>query len=76
MSAFKATGKYDAQIREFEAKATTNKTFDRVRPFIVKEFAKRSKQNKTTAKSVGFGIANSTITTDIPDEDTQAVEAA
>ena len=76
MSAFKAIGEYDAQIREFEAKATADKTFDWFRPFIVNKFAKRSKQNKTKAKSVSFGIADSAVATDIPDEDIQAAEAA
>ena len=68
MSAFKATGKYYAQIREFEAKATANKTFNWFRPFIVNEFTKRSKQNKIKAKSDGFGIANSAVATNIPDD--------
>ena len=62
MSAFKGTGEYDAQIG--------------FRPFIVNEYAKQTKQNKSTAKSVGFGIANSAVTTDFSNNDMQAAEAA
>ena len=39
------------------------------RVFIQKEFGKQHKQNKTTAKSVGFGIANS-----ITDKDVEKIE--
>ena len=34
-------------------------TFVYFRIFVQKEFGKHNKQNKTTAKSVGHGIANS-----------------
>ena len=76
MSAFKATGEYDAQIGKFEAKATADKTFDNFRLFIVNKYAKRSKQDKSTAKSVGFGIATTAVAADIPNNDIQAAEAA
>lgn len=73
MTAFKKTGSYDAAIREFEAKAAGNKTFDNFRPYIIAEFARSFKQNKTTAKSVNFGIANTAKHTA---EDDIAEEAA
>ena len=76
MSAFKGIGKYDAEIREFEAKPTAIKTFDNFCAFIINEFAKRSKQNTSTAKAVGFCIANYAVMTDISDNDIQAAEAA
>lgn len=58
LSAFKALGGYDAAIREWNAKATANKTFADFCPYIKREFMKRTKHDKVTAKSVGRGIAN------------------
>ena len=61
MSEFNATGEYDAQIHEFEAKLVADKMFANFRPFIVNEYAKHTKQHKCITKSVGFCIANSAI---------------
>jgi len=40
-------------------KPKADQTFANFRIFMQKEFEKHHKQNKTTTKSVGFGIANS-----------------
>ena len=58
LATFKGTGEYDDSIREFEARATPDKMLVNFRPYIINEYAKKSKTNRSTAKSVGFGIAN------------------
>ena len=55
ISPFKATDECIAQI-------VANRIFAIFWPFIVNEFVECNKQNIATAKSVGFGIANSAIT--------------
>jgi hypothetical protein len=42
-----------------QAKPKADQTFVNFRVFVQKEFGKHNKQNKTTATSVGHGIANS-----------------
>lgn len=58
LSAFEALGEYDAAICKWNAKATADKTFANFCPYIQCEFTKRTKHDKATAKSIGFGIAN------------------
>ena len=60
LTAFETSGEYDASIREWKAKPAADQTFDNFRPFIQREFTKKTKHDKTTAKSVGQGIANHT----------------
>ena len=57
------------------AKPAADEIFTNFRPFIVSEYGKRSKQIKATAKSVGFGIANSVVAIKILDADMKAAEA-
>jgi hypothetical protein len=52
-------GEFEPALRDWEAKPKADQTFANFRVFIQKEFGKQHKQNKTTAKSVGHGIANS-----------------
>jgi hypothetical protein len=47
---FKATGEFDATIREWEAKPAADKTWVNIKSFISTEYAKENKQNKLTAK--------------------------
>ncbi len=58
LDSFKATGEYEIALGDWDKKPTADKTFANFRPFILKEYAKRSKPNNSTAKSAGFGIAN------------------
>ena len=53
-----ASGEYNAAVCEWKAKANADKTFARFHGFIQKEFALRHKNNKSTARSVRHGIAN------------------
>ena len=46
----KATGEFDAAVREWETKPTANKTWANIKTFISTEYAKENKQNKLTAK--------------------------
>ena len=51
---FKATGEYDAQLREFDTHPIVDHMFPNFRTFIVTKFTKHKKGNRSIAK----GIAN------------------
>ena len=53
LDSFKATGKYENAIEEWEKKPLADKTFANFRPFILKEYAKKSKPSNTTASPPG-----------------------
>ena len=46
----KATGEFDAAVRDWEAKPAADKTWANIKTFISAEYAKENKQNKLTAK--------------------------
>ena len=46
----KATGEFDAAVREWEAKPAADKTWANIKSFISTEYAKENKQNKLTAR--------------------------
>ena len=46
----KATGEFDAAVREWENKAAADKTWANIKTFIATEYARENKQNKLTAK--------------------------
>jgi hypothetical protein len=46
----KATGEFDAAVREWEAKPAADKTWVNIKNFISTKYAKENKQNKLTAK--------------------------
>jgi len=46
----KASGEFDAAVREWENKAEVDKTWINIKSFISKEYARENKQNKLTAK--------------------------
>ena len=58
---FEKTGEFEPAIREWKALPATNKSFANFRVYIQKEFSERRKHDKSTAGSVGRGIANSVI---------------
>ena len=47
----KASGEFDAAVREWENRPTVNKTWRNIKTFISAEHAKENKQNKLTAKN-------------------------
>ena len=59
LATFHASSEYEPALRDLEAKPKVDQTFVNFRLFIQKKFGKQHKQNKTTAKSVWYGIANS-----------------
>jgi hypothetical protein len=59
LAMFQLAGKFESALREWEVKPTADQTFANFHIFMQKEFGKHHKQNKTTAKSGGYGIANS-----------------
>jgi hypothetical protein len=46
----KVTGEYDPAVREWENKATVDKTWPNIKIFISNKFAKENKQTKISAK--------------------------
>ena len=56
---FKASGEFDAAVREWERKPrTSEKTWDNIKVFINDEFCKVNKSGGLTAKQAGYGSAN------------------
>jgi hypothetical protein len=47
---FKASGEFDAAVREWENKAAADKTWINIKTFIAIEYARENKQNKLTSK--------------------------
>jgi len=47
---FKASGEFDAAVREWENKSAADKTWINIKTFIATEYARENKQNKLTAK--------------------------
>ena len=76
LATFHASGEYEPALRDWDAKPKTDQTFANFRIFIQKEFGTQHKQNKTTAKAVGYGIANSITDTDIDQLEAQALMIA
>jgi hypothetical protein len=46
----KATGEFDATVREWEQKPTASKMWPNIKTFISMEYARENRQNKLTAK--------------------------
>lgn len=58
LNAFAETGQFDAAVREWERKPTSEKTWANIKVFINDEFCKAKKSGVLTAKQAGFGSAN------------------
>ena len=59
LATFQASGEFEPALREWDNRKKADKTFAKFRVYTQQEFGKHHKQNKSTAKSVGHGIANS-----------------
>ena len=55
---FEQSGEFDSALDKFDALPAANKTLTTFRVMIQKEFAKRVKRDKQTAKGAGRGLAN------------------
>ena len=73
LATFHASGKFEPALRDWESKPKADQTFANFRVFIQKEFGKQHKHNKTTSKSVGYGIANSAELDQIKQLEAQAL---
>ena len=57
----KATGEFNAAVREWEAKPAEAKTWANIKTFISTEYAKENKQNKLTAKQLKANAINEQV---------------
>ena len=58
LAATEVTGKFENALCKWHAKGATIKTFANFQVYIQVKFAKKTKNSKTLAQSVGSGIAN------------------
>ncbi len=66
LSTYQISGQFNAAMREWHAKTLANKTFPNFRVYIQNEYTKQVKRNRSTAGSVGKGIANKA--TEVPEQ--------
>jgi hypothetical protein len=59
LKAFKDSGDYDPAVHEWEAKPEADKTWANLKIMVSNEYSNFHCQNTATAKSVGYGSANS-----------------
>ncbi len=59
LARFQSAGEFKSALHEWDVKPKLDQTFANFHIFMQKEFGKHHKQNKTTARLVGYGIANS-----------------
>jgi len=76
VSTYQTSGQFDAAIREWHAKLSANKTFPNFHVYIQTEFTKMVKWNRSTAGSVGKGIANKATEEKFSDAKAQAMVIA
>jgi hypothetical protein len=76
LRAYQTSGQFDAAMREWHAKLSTDKTFPNFRVYIQTEFTMMVKRNRPTAGSVGKGIANKVTEEKIADAEAQAMVIA
>lgn len=58
VATFQTSGQFDPAMCEWNARPLIERTFSKFRTFIQSEYTKQVKQNRSTAGSVGKGIAN------------------
>jgi hypothetical protein len=76
VSTYQVSGQFDAAMREWHAKPTADKTFPNFRVYIQNEYTKQVKRNRSTAGSVGKGIANAATEDKLSDAEAQALVIA
>mgnify|MGYP006143926759 CR=1 FL=1 len=76
VSTYQTSGQFDAAMREWHAKLSANKTFPNFRVYIQTEFTKMVKRNRSTAGSVGKGIANKEMEEKFSDAEAQVMVIA
>ena len=73
VSTYQTSGQFDAAMREWHAKLAADKTFPKFRVYIQNEYTKQVKRNRSTAGSVGKGIANKAMEEKLSDAEAQAM---
>ena len=76
VSTYQTSGQFDAAMREWHAKVAADKTFPKFRVYIQNEYTKQVKRNRSTAGSVGKGIANKATEEKLSDAEAQAMVIA
>ncbi len=76
VSTYQISGQFDAAMRKWHAKPTTDKTSPNFRVYIQNEYTKQVKRNRSTAGSVGKGIANAAAEDKLSDAEAQALVIA
>ncbi len=66
VSTYQISGQFNAAKREWHAKMPANKTFTNFRVYIQNKYTKQVKHNRSTAGSIGKGIANKA--TEVPEQ--------
>ena len=70
---YQISRQFDAAMREWHARLPTNKSFSKFRVYIQNEYTKQVKRNRSTAGSVGKGIANTVTKEKISDVEANAM---
>jgi hypothetical protein len=73
VSTYQISGQFDAAMQEWHAKTLANKTFPNFCVYIKNKYTKQVKCNRSTARSVGKGIANKA--TEVPEPNNLDAEA-
>ena len=76
VSTYQTSGQFDAAMREWHARLSADKTFSNFRVYIQTEYTKMVKRNRSTAGSVGKGIANVVTENKLSDAEAQAMVIA
>jgi hypothetical protein len=73
VSTYQISVQFDAAMQEWHAKTLANKTFPNFRVYIQNKYTKQVKRNRSTARSIGKGIANKA--TEVPERKFPYAEA-
>jgi len=76
VSTYQTSGQFDTAMREWHAKVAADKTFPKFRVYIQNEYTKQVKRNRSTAGSIGKGIANKAMEDKFSDDEAQAMVIA
>jgi hypothetical protein len=76
ISTYQTSGQFDAAMREWHATLFTDKTFPNFCVYIQNKYTKQVKRNRSTAGSIGKGIANMKTEEKISDAKAQAMVIA
>ena len=73
VSTYQISGQFDAAMQEWHARLPAKKSFSQFHVYIQNEYTKQVKRNRSTAGSVGKGIANTVTEERISDVEAPAM---